>query len=196
VGYEGPSQQEITGLLQAWSDGDQAALESLTPLVYAELHRLAKHYMAQERQSHLLQTTALVNEAYLRLINSRKVTWRNRAHFLGISAGLMRQILVDFARSRSRLKRGGRARRVPLEEALVVSRERSRGLVAVDDALKTLADVDPRKSQIVELRFFGGLTVEETAEVLKISPITVLREWKKAKAWLARELSLGESNEA
>ncbi|MDA2924419.1 sigma-70 family RNA polymerase sigma factor [Acidobacteria bacterium AH-259-L09] len=184
-----PSSEEITELLQAWSDGDEAALQRLTPLVYAELHRLAQHYMAKERPGHILQTTALVNEAYLRLINWREVSWQNRAHFFGVAARLMRHILVDFARSRPQLKREGQAGHVSLDEAPLLSQEGSADLVAVDDALKTLATLDRRKSRIVELRFFGGLSVKETAEVLKVSPITVTREWNRAKAWLLRELS-------
>ncbi|MDA2938086.1 sigma-70 family RNA polymerase sigma factor [Acidobacteria bacterium AH-259-A15] len=184
-----PSSEEITELLQAWSDGDEAALQRLTPLVYAELHRLAQHYMAKERPGHILQTTALVNEAYLRLINWREVSWQNRAHFFGVAARLMRHILVDFARSRPQLKPEGQAGHVSLDEAPLLSQEGSADLVAVDDALKTLATLDRRKSRIVELRFFGGLSVKETAEVLKVSPITVTREWNRAKAWLLRELS-------
>ena len=184
-----PSQQDITHLLQAWSEGDEAAFESLTPLVYEELHRLARGYMAQERPDHTLQTTALVNEAYLRLINWRKVSWRNRAHFFGVSARLMRHVLVDFARRRPQDKREGKLHQVALDEALILCRERGPDLIALDDALKTLAELDLRKSNIVELRFFGGLTIEKTAEFLKISPITVKREWNKARAWLLRELS-------
>ena len=163
--------------------------EKLTPLVYDELHRLARRYMAQERPGHTLQATALVNEAYLRLVDSRNVRWQNRAHFFAVSAQLMRRILVDFARSRHYQKRGGEAQRVSLDDALVVSRERGADLVALDDALQALAAVDPRKSQVVELRFFGGLTVEEAAEALAVSPDTVLRDWKFAKTWLLRELS-------
>src|SRR5215510_7095547 len=184
-----PSSQEITQLLLAWSDGDQAALEKLTPLVYAELRRLAKGYMFGERPGHTLQTTALINEAYLRLIDWKNVRWQNRAHFFGVSAQLMRRILVDFARSRHYAKRGGQVHPVSLEEAAVVSQERDADLVALDDALNTLAAIDPPQSQVVELRFFGGLSVEETAEVLKISPRTVMREWSLARAWLYRELN-------
>ncbi len=184
-----PSQQDITHLLQAWNAGDEAALESLTPLVYEELHRLARGFMAKERPDHTLQTTALVNEAYLRLINWRKVSWRNRAHFFGVTARLMRHVLVDFARRRPKDKREGKLHQVALDEAVLLCRERGPDLIALDDALKTLAELDLRKSKIVELRFFGGLTIEETAEVLKISPITVKREWNKARAWLLRELS-------
>ena len=183
-----PSTEELTQLLLAWSDGDREALERLTPLVEGELHRLAKHYMRGERPDHTLQTTALVNEVYLRLIDWKNVRWQNRAHFFAVSAQLMRRILVDFARSRPGL-REGKARHVSLDEALVVTEEQSVDLVALDDALTALKAFDPRKSQIVELRFFGGLSVEETAEVLKLSPITVMREWNKAKAWLYRELN-------
>jgi len=183
-----PVPQEVTLLLQAWSDGDHAALEKLVPRVRAELHRLAKHYMRQERPGHLLQTTALVNEAYMRLIDWKNVSWQNRAHFFGVSAQLMRRILVDMARSRPRAEHGGEAHQTTLDAALFVSPKRGTDLVALDDALNGLAEIDSRKSQIVELRFFGGLSVEETAEVLKVAPITVMREWNKAKAWLYREL--------
>lgn len=184
---------EITQFLLAWNEGDQNALARLVPLIYSELHRLAKHYIEQERPGHLLQPTALVNEAYLRLIDCRNVSWQNRAHFLGISAKLMRRILVDFARSRNCGKRGGAVHPVSLEEAAVVAEERDADFVALDDALTSLAAIDPRKSKIVELRFFGGLSVEETAEVLAISTRTVKREWSLAQAWLHRELSKGES---
>ena len=183
-----PTTHEVTRLLLAWSDGDGAALDKLTPLVYEELHRLARRYMGRESSGHTLQTTALVNEAYLRLIDSGRVRWENRAHFFGVAAQIMRHILVDFARSRRNLKRGGDLQRVSLDEALVVSRERAADLVALDDALKALEAVDQRKSRVVELRFFGGLSVEETAEVLKVSPETVMRDWRLAKMWLLREL--------
>ncbi len=168
----------------------------MTPLVSAELHRLAHRYMAGERPGHVLQTTALINEAYVRLMSWKKVSWRNRAHFFAVSAKLMRHILVDFARRRPRLERGGEARQVSLDEALVVPGETGPDLVAIDDALETLATFDARKSQIVELRFFGGLSVKETSAVLKVSPITVAREWNKAKAWLVRELEGKELHEA
>jgi RNA polymerase sigma factor (TIGR02999 family) len=158
------------------------------PLVYQELHRLAKHYMVREQPGQTLQATALVNEAYLRLIDWKNVRWQNRAHFFGVSAQLMRRILVDFARSRHYAKRGGEAQPISLEEAAVVSEERDADMVALDDALNALAAIDPRQSQVVELRFFGGLSVEETAEVLKISPRTVMREWSLAQAWLYREI--------
>ncbi len=190
------SSREITQLLQAWSGGDQAALEELVPLVRAELHRLARHYMANERRGHVLQTTALVNEAYLRLIDWKNVNWQNRAHFFGISARLMRNILVDFARRRPRLEGGQEAQQVSFDDALRVSPDQSGDLVGLDEALKTLETFDSRKGRIVELRFFGGLSVKETAEVLKISPRTTIREWGKAKAWLLEELSAKECREA
>ena len=183
-----PSDQGITQLLLAWSGGDQAALEKLTPLVYAELHRVAKGYMLGERLGHTLQTTALINEAYLRLIDWKNVRWQSRAHFFGIAAQVMRRILVDFARSRNYAKRGGGARQVPLDDAINVYEDPSAELIALDDALKSLAEVDRRKSQVVELKFFGGLSAEETAEALKVSPRTVEREWNLARAWLYREL--------
>ena len=178
----------MTGLLVAWGEGDEAALERLMPVVHQELRRLARHYMAGERQGHTLQATALVNEAYLRLIEVKKVHWQNRAHFFAMSARLMRRILVDFARSKRYQKRGGGGQKVTLDEGLLVGGDPSRDLVALDDALEALTAVDPRKGQVVEMRFFGGLTVEETAEVLKVSPETVMRDWSLAKAWLLREL--------
>jgi len=191
-----PSSNEITQLLVAWSQGDESALEKLMPMVYNELHRLARRYMGGERAGHTLQTTALVNEAYLRLVDSSNVRWQNRAHFFAVSAQVMRRILVDFARSRRRRKRGGSAFQVSLDEALVVSDERDADLVALDEALNALGEVDPRKSRVVELRFFGGLSVEETARVLKVSPETVMRDWKMAKVWLLRELSREAKDEA
>ena len=187
---------EITRLLKAWSEGNDEALEKLTPLVYQELHRVARRYMAAERPDHTLQTTALIHEVYLRLVDARDVNWNDRAHFFAVCAQLMRRILIDFARSRHYQKRGGGARRLPLDEAPLVSAEPPADIMALDDALKTLARVDERKSRVVELRFFGGLSVEETAEVLKVSPETVMRDWKLAKAWLLRELSEQESHEA
>ncbi len=187
---------EVTQLLQAWSVGDEEALGKLIPLVHKELHRLARRYMAGESPGHTLQTTALVNEAYLRLVDVKKVSWQNRAHFFGVSAQLMRRILVDLARSRHSLKRGGDAHTLSLEESLIVSPERGADLVALDDTLKALASVDPRRSRVVELRFFGGLSVEETAEVLKVSPETVMHDWKLAKAWLLRELSADKGHDA
>jgi RNA polymerase sigma-70 factor, ECF subfamily len=183
------SEQGITQLLKAWGNGDQQALKQLTPLVYKELHRVAQRYMADERPGHTLQTTALVNEVYLRLVDVRDVSWQNRAHFFAICARTMRRILIDFARSRQYQKRGGDAVSVTLENALDVPDQPTVGLVALDDALNALAKLDPRKGQVVELRFFGGLSVEETAEVLKISSETVMRDWKFARVWLARELS-------
>ena len=183
------SSHQVTGLLLAWGQGDEAALEQLVPLVHGELRRLARRHMGHERQGHTLQATALVNEAYLRLIDVQEVHWQNRAHFFAMSARLMRRILVDFARSRHYQKRGGGAQQVSLDEALVVCKERGQDLVALDDALQALAAIDPRKSQVVEMRFFGGLSVEESAEALHISPETVMRDWKLAKVWLARELS-------
>ncbi|CAN5858950.1 sigma-70 family RNA polymerase sigma factor [soil metagenome] len=182
------STKEVTELLQKWSSGDTAALEELTPLIYAELHRIAKSYMRRERENHTLQTSALVNEAYVRLINWKTAKWENRAHFFGISANLMRRILVDFARKRAKVD-DTVVRHVSLEEAFTVSTEKDADLVALDEALNELATFDKRKAKIVELKFFGGLSVEETAEVLKISGVTVMREWQKAKAWLYRELS-------
>jgi RNA polymerase sigma factor (TIGR02999 family) len=181
---------EVTRLLQAWSEGDEGALQKLMPLVYKELHRLARRYMAGERPGHTLQTSALVHEAYLRLVDVQKVNWQNRAHFFGVSAQLMRRILVDFARSRRSLKRGGDAPTVSLEEGLIVSSGRGADVVALDDALKTLAAMDPRRSRVVELRFFGGLSAEESAEVLKVSAETVMHDWKLAKVWLLRELGM------
>jgi RNA polymerase sigma-70 factor, ECF subfamily len=183
-----PSSQEITQLLLAWSDGDQAALERLTPLVYAELRRLAKGYMFGERPGHTLQTTALINEAYMRLIDWKNVRWQGRAHFFGVAAQVMRRILVDFARARHYAKRGGAAQQVSLDEAVTIHEDRSAELIALDEALKSLAEIDPRKSQVVELRFFGGLSAKETAEALKVSLRTVEREWNSARAWLYREL--------
>lgn len=181
--------QQLTQLLHAWSEGDQGALEKLMPVVYDELRRLARHYMADERPDHTLQTTALVNEAYLRLVDSAQFNWESRAHFFGICAGMMRRILVDWARARQAQKRGGAVQNLELDEALAEGVRPGADLVAIDDALQALAAVDARKSQVVELRFFGGLTVKETAEVLKVSEETVLRDWKLAKSWLRREIS-------
>ncbi len=182
------SAQKVTELLQKWSGGDAAALEELTPLIYAELHRIAKSYMNRERENHTLQTSALVNEAYVRLIDWKSAKWENRAHFFGVSAQLMRRILVDFARKRPKIEEKA-VHHVVLDEAFTVSSEKDADLVALDEALHELAAFDERKAKIVELKFFGGLTVEETAEVLKISAVTVMREWNKAKAWLYRELN-------
>jgi RNA polymerase sigma factor (TIGR02999 family) len=184
-----PSTHGITQLLQAWGNGDEQALEKLTPLVYQELHQTAHRYMAGQAPDHTLQTTALVNEVYLRLVDVREMTWQNRAHFLAVCAKLMRRILIDLARSRRASKRGGEAQTVSLDEDLIVSQEPRADLLALDDALNHLGALDLRKSRVVELRFFGGLTVDETAEVLKVSPDTVLRDWRLAKDWLVRELS-------
>jgi len=184
-----PAPKEVTQLLIAWGNGDREALDKLVPLVYDELRRIARRYMEREPAGHTLQTTALVNEAYLRLIEQKGMKWQNRAHFFAISAQLMRRILVSMARARHANKRGGDARQVSLDEALVISEERAAELVALDEAMNELAALDPRRSRVVELRYFGGLSVEETAEVLKISPETVMREWKRAKAWLYTELN-------
>lgn len=183
-----PATQEITQLLVAWNQGDAAALEQLTPLVQGELHRLAKRYMAGERPGHLLQTTALVNEAYLRLIDWQNVEWQNRAHFFALAAQLMRRVLVDYARARQREKRGGDVLRVSLSDATNVAVERGADLVALDEALQTLEQLNPRQSRVVELRFFAGLSHEETAEALRVSVGTVRRDWSLAEAWLFREL--------
>lgn len=183
------SPKGVTQLLVAWTDGDAAARDELMPLVYDELRRLAHRYMGRERIGHTLQTSGLVNEAYLRLIDQSQVQWQNRAHFFGIAAQMMRRILVDYARSRGYAKRGGDARQVSLDEVALVSEERAADVVALDDALKGLAEIDLRKSRIVELRFFGGLSIEETAEVLAVSPGTVMRDWTLAKAWLRREMT-------
>ena len=185
-----PAEGDISTLLRAWSDGEQSALERLTPIVYDELHRLARRYMKRERAGHSLQTTALVNEAYLHLVDLKRMQWQNRAHFFAVSARLMRRILVEHAR-RHNQKRGGGLPHVSLEEAAVVGGGRAADLVALDDAMNALERLDPRKVQVVEMRFFGGLSVEETAEVLKVSPVTVMRDWSTAKAWLCRELSGG-----
>jgi RNA polymerase sigma factor (TIGR02999 family) len=182
------SPQEVTRLLAAWSDGDEAALEQLVPIIHTELRRLARHYLKRERPGHTLQTSALVNEAYVRLINWKTARFESRAHFFGVSAQLMRRILVDFARHRPRVQ-GDSVRHVSLEEAVSVAAEPGADLVALDEALVQLAQLDPRKARIIELRFFGGMSVDETAEFLGISPATALREWQKAKAWLYRELS-------
>ena len=180
---------ELTQLLEAWSDGEEEALEKLAPLVHAELYRLAKRYMNRERPDHLLQTSALINEAYIRLIDWKNVRWQNRAHFFGVAAQMMRRILVDFARRRPRVDRDVEAIRMSLDEAMTISGGRDPDLLSLDEALESLAKIDERKSRIVELRFFGGLSVDETAEVMRLSSITVIREWNKAKAWLYRELS-------
>lgn len=190
-----PSTQEVTEMLVAWSNGDESALERLVPLVHDELHRLAHRYMNREGPGHMLQTTALVNEAYLRLVDSSHVRWQNRAHFFAVSAQLMRRILVDFARARNYLKRGGNAVQVSLDKVLAITPEQDPDVVALDEALNALAAIDERKSRVVELRFFGGLNIEETAEVLKVSPDTVMRDWRLAKVWLLRQLSTEKPDE-
>ena len=183
-----PEPAAVTKLLRAWSGGDEAALGELIPLVEAELRRLARIYMARERLGHTLQATALVNEAFLRLIDARQVSWQDRAHFLGIAARLMRRVLVDHARTRGVQKRGGGGYKVELDEAMAVSPAPDFNLLALDRALEALAAVDERKSRVIEMRFFGGMTVEETAEALRVSPDTVKRDWRLAKLWLLREL--------
>ncbi len=189
------SPHEVTQLLQAWGRGDAAALDSLIPLVYEELHRLSHKYLARERSSDMLQTTALVHEAYLRMIKAQNVEWRDRVHFFAISANQMRRILVEFARARNSGKRGGNPERVSIDEASLVSPEPEANLIALNDALEALAAIDPRQARVVELRFFGGLTEEEAAAELGISTDTVLRDWKHAKAWLLREMTRTERNE-
>jgi RNA polymerase sigma factor (TIGR02999 family) len=183
-----PLSHQVTQLLKDWSNGDQGAGDRLMPLVYDELHRMAHRHMRKEHPGHTLQTSALVNEAFVRLVDQTDVEWQNRAHFFGIAAQMMRRILVDYARSRQYVKRGGGAQQVSLDEVLLVSTQRADEVVAVDDALKDLAEFDQRKSQIVELRFFGGLSIEETAELLKVSPGTVMRDWTLAKAWLRKQI--------
>jgi RNA polymerase sigma-70 factor (ECF subfamily) len=181
---------DVTGLLRAWGKGDEGALERLIPLVHQELRRVARHCMAGERKGHTLQATALINEAYLRLVDAQQVDWQDRTHFVAVAARLMRRILVDFARARRYQKRGGGAVQVTLDEAMLVL-ERGRDLVALDEALEALAKFDERKSRVIELRFFGGLSVEETATVLGVSADTVMRDWRLAKAWLMREMKSG-----
>ena len=181
---------DVSILLRAWSEGDESALDKLTPIVYGELRRLAQHYMNRERTGHTLQATALVNEAYLRLVDYKRMRWQNRAHFFAVSAQLMRRILVDHAR-RHNLKRGAGVEHVALDETAEVGGDRGGTLVALDDAMRTLANIDPRKAQVAELRYFGGLSVEETAHVLNVSPITVKRDWRTARAWLYREIRSG-----
>ena len=191
-----PLQQEVTQLLKDWSGGDEGALGKLIPMVQPELHRLAHHYMSRERTGHTLQTTALLNEAYLQLVDDPKRNWQNRTHFMAAAAQLMRRIIVDYARERRSLKRGGGALKVSLDEAALVTEKQSEEFLALDEALKRLAAQDPRKNQIVELRYFGGLTIKETAEFLKLSLRTVEREWNMAKAWLYRALSGEEPHES
>jgi RNA polymerase sigma factor (TIGR02999 family) len=192
-GSLGEPVRDVSTLLRAWSKGDQRALAQLMPIVYDELRRLARRYMRRERVGHSLQTTALVNEAYVRLVDYKRMQWQDRAHFLAVSAQAMRRILVDHARRRN-VKRGADIEHVSLDNAAIVCTDRSRDFVSLDDALNALADRAPRKAQVVELRFFGGLSVDETAEVLQVSSITVMREWKTAKAWLYRELSTRTGN--
>lgn len=188
--------EEITQLLLAWGKGDEGAFDRLMPLVYDEMRKIARRYMSRQRPDHTLQTTALVNEAYLRLIDSSKVQWQNRAHFYAISAQLMRRILVDFARARTNQKRGGGVQKVVLDEALTITSEPGADLIALDDALNELAKLDRRQSQIVELRYFGGLSEDETAEILDISARTVRRDWSLARAWLYRQLNQEESDDS
>ena len=187
-----PSPGTITRLLVDWRDGDKTALVRLVPLVYREMRRLAGYYMRRQRADHTLQTSALINEAYLRLIDHKNMRWENRAHFYAVAAQAMRRILVDHARSRGYQKRGGGALKVSFDEAVVGAEERAAELIALDDALKDLAAIDPRKCQIVELRYFGGLSVDETAEVVGVSSVTVMREWRSAKGWLLRAISKSE----
>ena len=182
------TQKSITQLLVAWSEGNRTALDELVPLVHSELRRIARNYMRGERKGHTLQTTALINEAYVRLVDQKHVKWQNRAHFLALASELMRRILVDYARRRQSQKRGGAALQVTLSEAAEVSNQRTPDLLALDEALTSLAEIDPRRSRVVELRFFGGLSIEETAEVLKVSDTTVERDWTIAKAWLHKTL--------
>jgi len=184
-----PPKSDITDLLVDWNNGDKSAIDRLLPLVERELHRLAHSYMRKEGPNHTLQTTALINETYLRLVDQRKVKWQNRAHFFGIAAQIMRRILLNYARDQNRLKRGGKAIHVSLSEASILPAEKDREIMALDDALNRLEAIDERKARVVELRFFGGLTVDEIAEVLKISNVTVMRDWAFAKAWLAREMA-------
>ena len=183
------AQHEITQLLDAWSRGNQSALDELYPLVYDELHRLARRYMSRERKGHTLQTTALINEAYVRLVDQRSVHWANRSHFFAISAQIMRRILIDHARSHAYAKRGGGRQQVSLDETATLQVERAAELIKLDDALQSLAEIDPRRSRVVELRYFGGLSNEEIAETLKVSPNTVTRDWNMARAWLYQELA-------
>jgi RNA polymerase sigma factor (TIGR02999 family) len=191
-----PARSDATDLLLAWSQGEESAFDKLVPLVYQELHALARRYMRGERSDHTLQATALVNEAYVRLIDVNRIQWQNRAHFLAVAAQTMRRILVEFARHRRRQKRGGDAVRVTIDDAMEIAQDKEPDLVALSDALSALATFDGRMSQVVELRFFGGLTVQETADVLKVSPETAMRDWKTAKAWLLRELSRSSLRES
>ncbi|OLE54525.1 MAG: RNA polymerase subunit sigma-70 [Acidobacteria bacterium 13_1_20CM_3_53_8] len=187
------SSNEVTQLLEEWSSGKREALDKLTPLVYEELRRLAHRYMNREQPGNTLQTTALVNEAYLRLVKRKNVRWQNRAHFFAVAAQVMRHILIDHAREHHYAKRGGDARKISLDQVTLMSPERAKELIALDEALEALARIDPRKSRIVELRYFGGMTIEEVAEVLKIAPVTVQREWRAAKAWLYKAVTSEDS---
>jgi RNA polymerase sigma factor (TIGR02999 family) len=189
-----PRQHEITELLAEWRDGNQSALDELYPLVYNELHRLARRYMSRERKGHTLQTTALINEAYVRLVDQKNVQWANRSHFFAISAQIMRRILIDHARRHAYAKRGGGAQQVSLEEAATVAPDLGLELIRLDEALKTLAEMDPRRSQVVEMRYFGGLNTEEIAGVLNISENTVTRDWNMARAWLYQQLTGSGAN--
>ena len=189
-----PRQHEITELLAEWRDGNQSALDELYPLVYNELHRLARRYMSRERKGHTLQTTALINEAYVRLVDQKNVQWANRSHFFAISAQIMRRILIDHARRHAYAKRGGGAQQVSLEEAATVAPDLGLELIRLDEALKTLAEMDPRRSQVVEMRYFGGLNNEEIAGVLHISGNTVTRDWNMARAWLYQQLTGSGAN--
>ena len=183
-----PASHEITQLLKDWGTGDQTALDKLMPLVYEQLHKLAHQHMRREKPGHMLQTSALINEAYLRLVDQPQIVWENRSHFFGIAARVMRRILVDEARKRNSSKRGGGAIQVSLSQAMSASQEQAANVIALDDALKNLEAIDSRQSEIVELRFFGGLSIEETADVLKISPGTVMRDWTFARAWLRSQM--------
>ena len=190
------SPNEVTELLIKWSKGDKAALDELMPVIHSELRRLARRYMARERPGHTLQTTALINEAYVRLVDQQGVEWQDRAHFFAVAAQIMRHILVDHARKYQSEKRGAGLQKIALDDVAVANQERASELIALDEALDALAALDPRQSQIVELRFFGGLTVEETAEVMKLAPITVMREWRLAKAWLRDAIAGGHDRES
>ena len=189
------SPQEVTQMLVDWRNGDKQALDRLMPLVYGELRRIASRYMRRERESHTLQTTALVNEAYLRLVGKNNVDWQNRAHFFAVAAQVMRHLLIDHARARERVRRGADPQQISLDDEALVSEQKGEALLALDEALTKLAEIDDRKVKIVELRYFGGLSAEETAEALGVSEITVKREWLKAKAWLYRELTQGTGDE-
>ena len=186
------SDADITGLLVDWNNGDKSAMERLLPIVERELHRLAHAYMRRENPNHTLQTTALINETYLRLVDQRRVQWQNRAHFFGIAAQIMRRILLNYARDQNRQKRGGKAIHVSLSEAMIMPGEKDREIIALNDALTRVETIDERKAKVVELRFFGGLSVDEVAEVLKVSTVTVMRDWAFAKAWLSREMHNGQ----